>query len=536
MYARPGNQRLVTSVCLALLVAACGGGGDGPTAPGPGPSQPARNAPGVHAVLGAGITDTIDAQPLQALVVEVRGPDGQLATGAVVRFQAQPPADTTRRNEPAVSVCALTAPTCGQSGSVSQFTTDTTDAQGRAKASVRLGHVAGRAVVQLTVPEFGMEDSATFTVLPGVAARVRALATDTALAIGATANLRGHVVDRYNNSRPETAVLSAGPGNALTIDATTGVVTGRDMGTQWVFMHALQSSVDSTRVRVLPSGRLVVWSSNEAAVRLVNLDGSVPRTLVTSVASDLGAFPRFDAARKAITMHDGSQFNGGAPNSVIVIDTTGSPRRDVGPAVGFATVIATRQLADGTLLVVGSTVAGAPCAGFALYRVAADNSLTCVAALPGLGATYGAADISHDGTRVAYVGTDASRPSSSFELRVLDVGTGATTVLEPTASTPRWSSKDDRVAYLVPNPAVYNGIDGSAVIINADGTGRQTLGTFIFSPGLAWSPDGTYIVGRNSGTSDTALRVIRISDGADVLLRFRTATGTTADYYQPDWR
>src|SRR6185437_12151559 len=170
--------------CLALLLLACGGGGsgDGPTAPGH--TDPARNAPGVHAVLGAGVTDTIDAQPLQALVVEVRGPDGQLATGAVVRFEAQPPADTTRKNEPAVSVCALTAPTCGQS--VSQFTSDTTDAQGRAKATVRLGHVAGRAVVHLTVPEFGMEDSATFTVLPGVAARVRALAADTALAIGAT--------------------------------------------------------------------------------------------------------------------------------------------------------------------------------------------------------------------------------------------------------------------------------------------------------------------------------------------------------------
>lgn len=549
MYARSWNQRLITSACVALLVAACGGGGDGPTQPGH--TEPVDDQPGVHAVLGAGVIDTIDAEPLQALIVEVRGSDGKLDSGAVVRFEAQRPADTTRRNEIAVSMCPLGQPACGQpaqhtgllqppaSSSGLQVISDTTDAKGRAEVTVQLGHVAGRAVVRLTVPEFGLEDSATYTVLPGAAVHVRALVADTALAIGATANLRGHVVDRYNNNRPEAPVLTASTGNAITFNASTGVVTGRAMGTQWLFMRALQSAVDSTRVRVLPTGRLVVWSSSERAVRLVNLDGSATRTLVTGVASDLGAFPRFDGVRKSITMHNGAAAGGGVPRSVIVIDTTGSPRRDLGPDVGFATVIATRQLADGTLLVVGNTVAGAPCVGFALFRVAANNSLTCLTTLPGLSAIYGAADISHDGTRVAYVGSDASTPnSSSFELRVLDVATGATTVLEPVANTPRWSSQDNRVAYLVPSPGayVYNGIDGAPVIINADGTGRRSLGSFVFSPGLAWSPDGTYIVGRNSGSPDVALRVIRISDGADVLLRFRTATGGTADYYQPDWR
>lgn len=535
MYARSGNQWLVSSTCLALLVAGCGGrGGDGPTGP-------AHNASGsnlgVHAVLGAGVTDTVDTQLSQALVVEVRGPDGQLATGAVVRFEAEPPADTTVRDGVAVFVCPVSAPACVRTGSGVQFTTDTTDIHGRAQAVIRLGHVAGRAVVRLTVPEFSLEDSATFTVLAGAAAGVHALTADTALMIGATVKLGASVVDRYGNDRPGTVVLTAGSGNALTLDAATGVVTARDFGTQSVIMHALTSAVDSTKVRVVPAGRLVVWSSDERAVRLVNLDGSATSTVVTGVSSDLGAFPRFDATRKVITVYNDPTGNDGLPNSVIVIDTTGSPRRDIGPAVGFATVIATRQLADGTLLVVGSTVAGTPCAGFALFRVAPDNTLECVVALPGLDAHYGAADISHDGTRVAYVSPDTSAPSSTpFELRVLDVTTGATTVLEPIASTPRWSSNDDRVAYIVPSPHAHNGIDGAPVVINADGTGRRTLGDFVLSPGFAWSPDGTYIVGRSRGTSDTALRVIRASDDADVLLRFRTATGAVADYFQPDWR
>jgi len=547
VYARPGSQRLVTSVCLALLVAACGGGGDGPTVPGHTTTN--RNAPGVHAILGADITDTIDAQPLQALVVEVRDTSGKLVSGATVRFVAEPSADTTPPNNVAVSMCPLSQPACARTPPTGliqppapvglSVISNTTDGQGRASVAVKLGHVAGRAVIRLTVPDLALEDSATYTVLPGAASYVRALCADTALAIGATATLRGRVVDRYGNSRSEVPVVTASTGNTIALNASTGVVTAREMGTQWLFMRYLQIPADSTMVRVLPAGRLVAWSPSERAVRLVNVDGSATRTLVTGVASNLGAFPHFDGLRKNITLHNGSAADGGVPNSVIVIDTTGSPRRDLGPGVGFATVVATRQLADGTLLVVGNTVADTSCAGLALFRVASDNSLTCLTTLPGLSAEYGAADISHDGTRVAYIGSDASIPnSSSFELRILNVATGAKTVLEPVATSPRWSSGDDRVAYLVPRPGAYvfGAIDGTAMIISADGTGRRSLGNFVFSPGLAWSPDGTYIVGRNSGSPDIALRVIRISDGANVLLRFRTTAGATADYYQPDWR
>ncbi|HEX9394042.1 MAG TPA: hypothetical protein VF923_05295, partial [Gemmatimonadales bacterium] len=41
-------------------------------------------------IAGAGIIDTVTAQPSQALVVEVRGPDGQPATGTTVRFLSLP--------------------------------------------------------------------------------------------------------------------------------------------------------------------------------------------------------------------------------------------------------------------------------------------------------------------------------------------------------------------------------------------------------------------------------------------------------------
>ena len=528
MHARPRFQRAASFICCTLLLAACGG--DGPTGP-------PRNQPSVRAVLGAGVVDTIDAQPLQALVVEVRGQGGELTSGTIVRFESQPPADTMRRYDAAVYVCSLAAPTCGSGGyyggfygggaSGDQFATDTTDAQGRAKVTVRLGHVAGRAVVRLEVPEFGLADSATFTVMPGAGVRVLASPADTSLEIGAKATLRGKVVDRYDNARPEVPTITAGPGSAITLDATTGTVTARDMGTQWLFSR-YTSFVDSMSVHVVPSGRLVVWAAYEQAVRLVNLSGSSERTIVSNVQSDLGVFPRFDATRHHITLHAGSEFYGGAPNTIVVIDTTGSPRRDIGPAIGFSMVIATRQLADGTVLVVGQSSTDTSHPGYSLWRVATDNTITFLVALPDLQSTYDGADISHNGARVAYV---ATTPSYTIELRVLDVSNGSTTLLAANALSPRWSSQDDRVAYLVPGSG-SSGYDGVLVVSNADGSGRRGIGNDTFSPGIAWSPDGTYIIGRSSASG---LRLMRVSDGANVLLRFNSATGSH-DYFQPDWR
>jgi hypothetical protein len=507
---------------LVLLLAACGS--DGPIGPG-------RGQPGLHVVLGAGITDTVDAQPVQALVVEVRSPSGELVHGTVVRFESRPSADTTRRFEFTVNVCALiTPPTCR-----STFSIDTTDANGRAKAVIRLGSVAGRAVVRLTVPEYGLEDSASFTVTPGAAARVRAITADTALDIGATATLTGRVVDRYNNTRSEVPTMTAGAGSAISVDAATRIVTARDMGTQWLFAR-LASFVDSTSVRVVPVGRLVVWSSDSRVVRLVNLNGYAPLTIISPISSDLGAFPRFDPTRQRITLHAGTQPGGSGPaNDVIVVDTTGAPRRDIGPTVGFSTVIATRQIADGTVLVVGQRVADQSHPDFSLWRIAADNTITFLVTLPQLGLTYGGADISHDGTRVAYL---APGQLSGLELRVLNVSSGAITVLEPDARSPRWSAQDDRVAYLARVSGIFSDFDGVAVIINANGTGRHVLGSAVFSPGLAWSPDGAYVVGRASESpAGHALRLLRVSDGAEVILRFRTAAGGgTEDYFQPDWR
>jgi hypothetical protein len=508
----PRKARVACSISLILLLANCG---DNPAG--------LADKPGIRAVAGAGITDTVDAAPLQALVVEVRGQNGALVSGVVVRFEAQPPPDGSPYSYvPTVRVCPLSELNCGAYGG--QFATDTTDARGRAKVTVQMGHLAGPGVVLLTVPEFGLADSATFTITAGAPAAVRAVSADTTLDIGGTMTLNGRVVDRYENPRTEPTTLSAGPGSAITLNAATGTVTAREMGTQWVFVR-YNALVDSARVRVVPPGRLLVWSSPEQAVRLVNINGSAERTIVTSVASDYGAFPQFDATRQHITLHAGSQYYGGPSNTLIVIDTTGASRRDI----GFGSIIVTRYLADGTILVVGLSSTDNSHPGFSLWRVATDNTITFVAALPGFGGTYGGADVSHDGTRVAYLSTS----SSPSELRLLDVASGSTTLLDVNANSPRWSAQDDRIAYLGTPTGYYNN-DGVATVINTNGSGRKVLSNALFSPGISWSPDGIYVVGR--ATDYSGLRLVRVSDGAAVSLQFPSGSSCCHDYYQPDWR
>jgi hypothetical protein len=300
------------------------------------------------------------------------------------------------------------------------------------------------------------------------------------------------------------------------------------MGTQWVYTRS-GSLVDSTRVSVVPAGRILVWSSLERVVRIVNLNGSDERTIVSNVSSSMGAFPRLDPTRHSVTLHTGDAAFGEPTGTVIVVDTTGSPRRDISAPNGMDMVIATRQLADGTVLVVGRSSTDASHPGFSVWRIASNNTTTFVVALPDLEATYGGADISHNGAKVVYTAT----PTSGPELRVLDVASGATTLLEANSSTasPRWSAQDDRVAFLSGPPAS----GGAVTILNADGSGRRGLGNFFFSPGISWSPDGTYIVGRDSDNS-SGLRVVRLSDGANITLRFNAEAGCCRDYWQPDWR
>jgi hypothetical protein len=485
--------------------------------------------PGITVLAGTGIVDTVDAPFPQGLTIEVRDDAGELRPGVIVRFEAQAPDVPSRRTEAAVHVCTADSPTgCGQTAG--PFALDTTDDRGRAHVIGRFGQVATRAVVRIHVPELGLVDSVEFRVEPGNAVRVRAGVMDTAIVVGVPAVLPpGHVVDRYDNTRPGTTTHSLFVAQNLAFDPVTRTVTGQDIGTSFIRVESGTLQPDVVMIRVLPPGRLVVWSSLLREVRLVNTDGTDTRVIATSITSGLGVFPRFDATRRFVTMLDETGPFSGTPQ-IVVTDTAETPRV-VTPA-SFEAIVTARQLADETLIVV-ATLSPSNDAEYGVWRVGRDNVATQVATLPGLGQAFstrsGAADVSPDGTRVAYL----AATNGNLELRVVTLATGATTVLAPNARSPRWSPNGDRVAYLELANQVVS-LNGRLTVINADGTGKHAVGSATnFNPGICWSSDGVYVLGR---LLLGLMRIVRVSDGAEVSVTFPDGGVSFHDYLQPDWR
>lgn len=484
-------------------------------------TPPVQVAPAMHVIRGAALTDTIQAKLLTAIVVEVRGTNGKPKSGVVVRFDKPTPTDTARLKETTISLCNIFAQFCSGVPDATALVSDTTDAKGQLAALVRLGTITGRVVVAISAPALSLKDSAVFTVTPGNAVRVRASAPDTSLNLGTTAQLRGRTVDRFNNTRADATTVTAGPGDKITVNTTTGVVTAVEMGEQFVYVR-YGNFRDSTYVRAVPAARLVAWAPSSAAVRMFNSDGSDTRTLLTNMRSTFGAFPQFDASRRNIIAHGPN----GETTSFIVLDTTGSPRRDIGPSFNFRAIQAVRALPDGSLLVVSFGPEPKP---YALYRVAPDNSVTQLYDLPTIRTDNSShADFSPDGTKLAYQAYTGNLEVR--ELRVLNIATGVTTVVASSANAPRWSPDGTRIAF-INGPAT-----GPLSIINADGTGRVNFSTsFIYLRGVSWSPDARYLIGTSVAQGLPALRILRIADEAGVFLQLRN-NGTVEEYSQPDWR
>lgn len=512
-------QRSITIGLTAFALAACDS--DKET----GPVAPAA----MRIVSGATASDTIQAQLTQFLV-EVTREGGRSASGVAVRFETDslPTPSSPLDAGAATGLCPASTNFCGLNAG--QILTVTTGADGRAAVIVRLGTVAKTVIVRAAVADLSLKDSATYTVRPGNAAQLLPVGDTVDVDIGASSVLQARVADRYRNVRADAATFTTAAGTVLTIDQTAGSATGREMGFQRIYSR-FNTLADSTVVRVLPPGRLIAWDPLDGSVSIMNLNGSNSRVVVRQVTSRLGVFPQFDATRQRITLRR-STLDNDTPNVGIITDTLGAQRRDFGAALEFDAVLGERQLADGTLLLAGRRTSDG--AGYWIFRIATDNTVTRVTGLPGLTAEpedYGGVDFSHDGTRVAYL--------APIELRVLNIQTNTATVLAPNARSPRWSRQDDRIAFLVPQPPLRTPYDGSLVVINADGTGRRNVSDEVFSPGIAWSPDGNYLLAKILGT----FRLFRLSDGYNLSLQYTVPapagifpSRNAISFNQPDWR
>jgi hypothetical protein len=251
---------------------------------------------GIRLISGFGVQDTIDAQLPGALVVEVRDTLGHRpAAGTIVRFTG-----VQRGFAYEAYVQALTAQF------PSTFATAETADDGRAGVIVQLGPLAGKARVVISVPTLSLVDTAEFVVLPGAAHHAFVTPADTILYVGKSYALRGGVVDRYGNPRPDaTSWTSSDPGLTVT---SAGVVTANAVG-RYSISASAQIGSATGYVSVAPKLRLAAWQTYpESKIVSMELDGSDVKPLAPIIDGGVGAHPVWMPGGKAVayTYYDGA--------------------------------------------------------------------------------------------------------------------------------------------------------------------------------------------------------------------------------------
>jgi hypothetical protein len=455
------------AVFLATLASLGCGGSDSSTGP---------KANGISIVEGADVSDTVQARPLQPLVVEVRE-GGRTRPGVVVRFETLPVADTTRRSEYSIITSAVAQDWFSTS------TSDTTDASGRASVLVQLGTVAGEVKLLLSAPALGLTDTAHFTVRPGRVAKLVMTAQDKELVYGGSYDIDAAAADRFGNRRPDALTFSSGSALA-TVDATGKVQAGQETG-QGIVVVGSGGIVDTARFTVIPRvnltfvyGRDDGWWIGEGA-----LDGSSIRPRDPTQPPGYPS-PSPSSASIAFQRPSGPQYK------IFVVDSAGT-ERDLLQGAAFISAYYPRYSADGGYIYFG----GRDSTGYGVWRVHPDGS--ALERIVGTTSDIVSPGISPDGSRIAYSDYDS--------LYVLTVATGAKASVGAPAAFPVFSPDGQRLAY-------FN--SAGIAVANSDGTSQRQLNIpriMKADAGLAWLPDSKWLITRdwytpilvNAGTGES---------------------------------
>ena len=515
------SPRASAAVVALAVGMACAEGPAGPAGPaGPqGPAGPTGPAgppvppevlypPGLSVLAGADAIDTVDATPVQALVVRVVAADGKAMRRAVVRFAAvEVPGPMPGSG---LRPSMLLSPVTGNSWQ--SLHVDSTDDEGRVAARVRMGTVAGAGQVEIAVPVLGASGTATFTVQPGAVAQVGIAPRDTGVLVGRPLTLRAAVQDRHGNARAEAVSLTVSDDRA-TLSGST--LTGNAVGRVRVTARAAAMS-DTAGVSIVPQGTIVAATppsdTGRMALYVFDLDGSNKRRLLTSVIAPgyYGELPPvWSSDGSAIYYHDNKSDH---TKAIWVADpTTGATRRLPLPPNQLPSEAWPAPSRDGQWVYFNGPAYASP----TLYRMRTDGTGT---ERIGQGYSMFRPSVSFDGTRVAglYGG-----------LLVLDLATGAITQLWVTRFSPAWSPVDDRIAY-VDGPEWAS---GPIHVIQADGTGTRSLTTrAVYTGRVSWSSDAKYlIVSRNDGM----LAVIVVATGEEIPIRISAGARPLV---MPSWR
>lgn len=439
-----------------------------------------NRGPQLRLVSGFNLTDTVTARPALALVVEVHDSSGAIAPqGTVVRFTGVPTATFGLE----MFVQSLT------STIFTNFATGETDAAGRAGVLVQFGMAAGPARIAISVPTIGVQDTARFTVLPGGSSRIALAPADTALYAGRTFTLRGGVVDRFGNVRPDPVVYTtSAPGVSV---SSAGVVSASTVG-RYTITATAGTATGSSAVSVVPQGTLAAVRNGSGGLRIISvgLDGSGLRDLTSVTDGGIGPKPRWIPGTNTIIY---SHYDG----TYQVLRTVDQDGR-------VATLIANPP-ATMTHQAEPSPSENAPVLYFSAYDSRCSTFLYCLhrsgidGSAPELLGTLIAPNqvtwrpsASPDGSKVAFVTTGTL-------IKVFDYATKTVSAWSVNGQNPSWSPDGSRIAY-VPQ------FGGVLRLVNPDGTDQRavTSGTRTYVEGpISWSADSKWLLARsNTGTLD----------------------------------
>ena len=412
-----------------------------------------------------------------------------MVRGAVVRFTA-----LSNDSVPWASAIAVAQL---NSQYFSNFATDSTDGNGRAAVLVELGSVAGRAGIEITVPELGLSDTAWYTVQPGRPAQFVLGVRDTVVTHGAAWDIGVHVMDRDGNPLSADSVTYASINSGATVTAS-GHVTAVSEGRAGIAVQ-FGTAHDTSWASIVPAGALVAVVPG-SAVYLMNLDGTGRKTLTGIV--DYSVFPQWSPDGRRITIYEGDPYST-VNLTAVSLDGTRTPLVPT-PGSPLGGVAWARPDMSGLLYFAGPR---SDSRAMTVWRMNADGS-----GLVQLGSPTNSYDFTHpapspDGRTVLY----------DFDpqgIMAIDVATGNIHALGLRGTFPVYSPDGAHIAFE----------SASALMIaNSDGTNARTLwsasGTDpVMAP--SWSADGKWVLSPHAGQGAA---LVRVSDGLVLPLPFTSS-------------
>lgn len=466
---RGAGGRVPAVLFLAVLAAACGSeGSTGPVAE--------LGDVDLEIVAGSGVTDTTLHTPLQPLVVEVRDEHGRAPVGAEVVFSCLGAGDPERNPSMYVSKLDVEDFRRGVAFSV--------DSLGIVAARVQLGKIAGQGRIVVRVPDFGLADTAVYTILPASVFEINAEPEDTAVLLDSVFPVRVVVLDRHGNRRTEVVGFEA-RGIAADVD-DSGLVSALTVGQADIVARLLEypELEDVARVNVLPIGTIAAFrsrsgSGDTAAIAVRSLDKSEHRYLHMSIG---GAF--WEDIPDWAPSGDRLVFEMQLTATLFVLDMEDRLEQLIDSSYRVGIQAWPQYSQDGAWIYFSGTGGSSE-----IWRVRADGSEPERVG-PATTSPY-TGDVqpspSPDGTEVVY--------TRGTSLHVLDLATGNVQSLGLAGECPRWSPVGDLIAYVN---------EGVVFVARPDGTGQRPVSPLLrgYFGCVDWSPDGRYIVARTLPSLD----------------------------------